>query len=105
MDLGAILADMPYDLRDIMRIVKAGQVRIEFEHRGLEPMLRTHEQLVDRLVFALILASLIIGSSLVVLSRIPPKFHDIPVIGLAGFVAAAVLGFGLLAAIMVGKRR
>jgi ubiquinone biosynthesis protein len=105
MDLGAILADMPYDLREIMRIVKAGQTRIEFEHRGLEPMLRTHEQLVDRLVFALILASLIIGSSLVVLSRIPPKFHDIPVIGLAGFVAAAVLGFGLLAAIMVGKRR
>lgn len=104
LDLGAIVRNLPYDLRDVMRLVKAGRVRIEFEHRGLEPMLRTHEQLVDRLAFTVILASLIIGSSLVVLSRIPPRFHDIPVIGIVGFVVAAIMGFGLLLSIMVRKK-
>ncbi len=104
LDLGAILADIPHDLRDIMRIAKAGRTRIEFEHRGLEPMLNTHERLVDRLVFGLILSSLIIGSSLVVLSRVPPLFHDIPVIGIVGFVVAAVMGFGLLVSILARKR-
>jgi len=104
LDLGAIVRNLPYDLRDVMRLVKAGRVRIEFEHRGLEPMLRTHEQLVDRLAFTVILASLIIGSSLVVLSRIPPSFHDIPVIGIVGFVVAAIMGFGLLLSIMLRRK-
>ena len=72
MDIGSILRDIPYDLHDIMRLVKAGRTRIEFEHRGLEPMLRTHDVLVDRLAVAVILSSLVIGSSLVVLSKFLP---------------------------------
>jgi ubiquinone biosynthesis protein len=102
--LGHILRDMPYDVKDIMSLVKAGRMRIEFEHRGLEPMLRTHDRLVNRIVFALILASLIVGSSLVVLSRIPPTFHGVPVIGVFGFIAAGLIGLWLLASILIGKK-
>jgi ubiquinone biosynthesis protein len=41
-----------------------------------------------------------IGSSLIVLAGIPPKWHDIPVIGLAEFVIAGVMGFWLLISIL-----
>ncbi|MBW1933361.1 MAG: AarF/ABC1/UbiB kinase family protein, partial [Deltaproteobacteria bacterium] len=53
-----------------------------------------------RLAFAIVLASLIIGSSLIVLSGIPPKWHGIPVIGLAGFIIAGVMGLWLLVSII-----
>jgi len=35
----------------------------------------------------------IVGSSLIALSDIPLKWHEIPVIGLDGFVIAGVMGF------------
>jgi hypothetical protein len=45
-------------------------------------------------------SNIMIGSSLIVLAGIPPKWHDIPVIGLAEFVIAGVMGFWLLISIL-----
>jgi len=43
-----------------------------------------------------ILASLVIGSSLIVLSDIPPKWHDLPVIRLVGYLITGIMSFWLL---------
>ena len=50
--------------------------------------------------FAIIIAALIIGSALIVISNMPPLFYGISVIGLSGFITAAVLGVWLLIAII-----
>jgi len=83
-------------VREILKQARKGKVKIEFEHRGLEPMMSTLDRVSNRLAFAIVLASLVIGSSLIVLSNIPPKWHDIPVIGLIGFLIAFLMGFWLL---------
>ncbi len=104
MDLVDLTKNLPYEVQEIMRMVKAGELRIQYEHRGLEPMLARHDQLVNRLVFAIVLAALIIGSSLVVHAGVPPVVYGIPVIGLVGFVMAAVIGFGLIFSMLRQKR-
>jgi ubiquinone biosynthesis protein len=58
------------------------------------------ERTSNRLAFAVVLSSLIIGSSVIVHAGIPPKWNGIPVIGLAGFIVAAVMGFWLLISII-----
>ncbi|MBW1732340.1 MAG: hypothetical protein JRJ75_15915 [Deltaproteobacteria bacterium] len=68
-----------------MKQARQGKVKLEFEHRGLEPMLTTHDRISNRIAFSIVLASLVIGSSLIVLADIPPKWYGIPVIGLAVF--------------------
>ena len=73
---------------------------MDIEHKGLTPMLNTHEQISNRIVFAIVLASIVIGSSLIVLSKIPPLWNDIPVIGVVGFITAGLLGFWLLISIL-----
>ena len=103
LDLTPMLKEFPAQARDILGLIKRGKLRIEFQHQGLEPILKTHERMMTRLVFALVLASLIIGSSLVVLSGIPPKWYGIPVIGVAGFLSAAFVGFWLLVSIILRK--
>ncbi|MEO7427325.1 MAG: AarF/ABC1/UbiB kinase family protein [Fibrobacteria bacterium] len=103
LDLTPMLKEFPAQARDILGLIKRGKLRIEFQHQGLEPVLKTHERMMTRLVFALVLASLIIGSSLVVLSGIPPKWYGIPVIGVAGFLSAAFVGFWLLVSIILRK--
>lgn len=103
-DFIRLLRDLPSETRELLQIVKAGQVKIEFEHRGLDPITKKLDQMVNRLVFGLVLASLIIGSSIVIYSDIPPKFHGFPLIGLAGFLAAGIMGFGLLISILRHER-
>jgi ubiquinone biosynthesis protein len=103
MDLTPMLKEFPAQARDILGLIKRGKLRIEFQHQGLEPILKTHERMMTRMVFALVLASLIIGSSLVVLSGIPPKWYGIPLIGVAGFLSAAFVGFWLLVSILLRK--
>jgi len=100
LDLASILKDLPFELKDAMRLVKTGDLRIQFEHHGLEPMISKHDQLVNRLVFALVLASLIIGSSIVIHSGIPPLIFGMPSIGIVGFLLAGLIGFGLLFSIL-----
>lgn len=99
-ELFFLFRDLPSETRDIIQLVKNGKVRIEFVHRGLDPVLRKFDQLVNRMVFGLVLASLIIGSSIVVLSNIPPKIYGLPVIGIGGFLAAGLMGFWLLISIL-----
>ena len=92
--------EIPGEVRSILKQAREGKMKIEFRHSGLEPLLNTYNRGANRLVFAIVLAALIVGSSLVVLSGIPPRWHDIPLIGLAGFILAGVIGFSLLVSIL-----
>lgn len=95
-DLLYLARDVPGELREILRLARTGKAKIAFEHRGLEPVLSTLDRIVNRLAFSMVLASLVIGSSLIVLSDLPPRWHDIPIIGLAGFLVAVLMGGWLL---------
>ena len=95
--------EIPGEVRSILKQAREGKMKIEFGHSGLEPLLNTHNRSTNRLVFAIVLASLIVGSSLVVLSGIPPRWHDIPLVGLLGFILAGFIGFSLLISILRRK--
>jgi ubiquinone biosynthesis protein len=99
-EFGQLMRDLPFDVREIIGKIKSGKIKMDIEHKGLDPMLGTHERISNRISFAIVLASMIIGSSLIVLSKIPPMWNDIPVIGLVGFLAAGILGFWLLISIL-----
>lgn len=91
-----LIKDIPEELREILMQARKGKIKMEFQHRGLEPVLSTLDRASNRLAFAIVLASLVIGSSLIVLSDIPPKWNDIPIIGIVGFLIAGIMGFWLL---------
>ena len=63
-------------------------------------MLSTHDQVSNRISFSIIIAALIIGSALIVISKTPPFFYGISIIGIFGFLAAAIMGIWLIIAIM-----
>lgn len=99
-DLLHVAGEIPSGLRDLLRQSKRGRLRIGFEHRGLEDMIHSHERIANRVSFAIVVAALIVGSSLIVHSKLPPTWNDIPIIGLVGFLVAGVMGFTLLIAII-----
>ena len=95
-----LFRDLPGEARSILKQLRQGRMKLELEHRGLRPMERSLDRVSNRISFAIVLAAQIIGSSLVVLSDIPPRWHGIPVIGLAGFLVAGIMGFWLLISII-----
>ena len=103
-DYYRLIQKVPGDISDLLKKAREGNLKIIFDHHGLEPMLNTHDRISNRLSFAIVLASLIIGSSLIALSDIPPKWHDIPIIGIGGFIVAGIVGFGLLVSILRKRR-
>jgi len=94
-----LFQEFPQEIRTVFSLLKTGEMKIKFEHKGLEPFIGKQDQVSNRLAFAIIAAALIIGSALIVLSQTPPLVFGIPVIGLAGFLVAAFMGLWLLIAI------
>ena len=92
--------DFPKDLLEITRTLRQKKLTINLELKGLETMLSTHDQISNRISFSIIIAALIIGSALIVRSNTPPLFYGISMIGIIGFIAAAVMGIWLLVAIL-----
>lgn len=103
-ELLRLFKEIPGELREVLKNVIQGKLKIEIEHHGLDRTLSRLDLISDRIASAIVLASLIIGSSIIILSKTPPKWHDMPVIGLAGFLIAAIMGFWLLTSILRSGR-
>ena len=99
-----LLRDAPEELRLILHQLRRGQMRIEFEHRGIRQLAPDLHRFANRIAFAIVLASLVIGSSLIVLSGIPPRWHNIPLLGLLGFLIAGIMGLRLTFSMLQGTR-
>jgi ubiquinone biosynthesis protein len=95
-----LLKEVPGELRQVLRNIKQGKLRIEIDYRGVDWTIFKLGRIADRIASAIVLASLIIGSSVVTLSGIPPKWRDIPLIGVVGFLVAGIMGFWLLGSIL-----
>jgi ubiquinone biosynthesis protein len=94
------LTDFPKDLLELSRSLRQKKLSFTLVLKDLDKMLSTHDQISNRISFAIIIAALIIGSALIVISNMPPLFYGISVIGLIGFLAAGFLGIWLLVAII-----
>lgn len=58
---------------------------------------------INRLVYAVIIAALSIGSALLVMADMPPKINGIPLLGAIGFTLSAILGIFIIISIYRNK--
>ena len=94
------LHQFPKDLLELTSLIRQEKLTLRIEHKGLETMLATHDQISNRISFSIVIAALIIGSALIVISKTPPLVYGISLIGIIGFFAAAIMGIWLLVAIL-----
>jgi ubiquinone biosynthesis protein len=99
-ELGEAARELPSELRRIVSQIKTGQARINFHHEGLEPATNALERSTNRLSFAIVVAALIIGSSLIIHSKVPPLWGDVSAVGIVGYLLAGLMGFWLLISIL-----
>lgn len=95
---------LPKDIKEFINKVNRNKFKIDLEHRGLERLINDLDKSSNRISFSLVIASLIIGSSLIMQSDNGPMLFGFPVLGLLGYCVAGFLGFGLAIAILRSGR-
>ncbi|HRJ71232.1 MAG TPA: AarF/ABC1/UbiB kinase family protein [Terrimicrobiaceae bacterium] len=84
------LEDFPHDFRNLYQRVKHGKISIPLEHKidpeGFEPLRKTLDSIANRLTNAILTASVLICSSILILSGLPPKLGSVPILGLIGLI-------------------
>jgi len=86
----------PNDFYDIVKKIKNGKLKIEFEHVGLEEFEDSIKMASHRLSLAIIIASILIGSSMLLSSHIPPLFYNVSLFGIIGYLFAFILAIILI---------
>ncbi|MEA3330480.1 MAG: AarF/UbiB family protein [Campylobacterota bacterium] len=94
----------PSDLKDIFNQMKKGKFKVELEHVGLQKIEESIEKSFNRLTVSIIIASTLIGSSLLLHAKTPPLIYGVPLFGIAGFSVASVMGLVLAYSIYKGGK-
>jgi len=98
-DINELVDTLPDDINTILKKIKEGKLVIVHEHKGLKELQEASSKAVNRLVFAIIIAALSIGSSILVIAKMPPLINGIPLLGAIGFVLSGLLGFYIVISI------
>ena len=100
----ALGKSLPKDIKEFINRINRNKFKIDLEHRGLERLINDLDKSTNRISFSLIIASLVIGSSLIMQTDKGPMLFGFPVLGLLGYCVAGFLGFGLAIAILRSGR-
>jgi ubiquinone biosynthesis protein len=89
------LEEFPHDFRTLYQRVKRGDVSFPLEHKidpeGFEPLRRTMDSIANRLTNAILTASVLICSSILLLANVPPHIGGISIFGFGGLIAGALM--------------
>jgi ubiquinone biosynthesis protein len=103
-DLYDLLKNAPRETELLLRKIKRGQFAIELQDRGLQNLMLEVDRASNRIAFSLIIAALIVGSSLILNFQTGPQLFGFPLFGMLGFVFAGILGVWLVIAILRSGR-
>ena len=96
-NLARIATDLPYQVHDTLEQIRDGQIEVGFVHKGLDEFMGKLDVAFNRLVIALVVASGLIGSSMLgIFAETGPQLLGIHVLAVIGFVVSGLLGVWLL---------
>ena len=90
----------PAEARQFASKLNKGKARLGLEIRGLDRLTIELDRSTNRLAFALVIAAIIVGSSLILTLDVGIKIYGLPLLGLVGFLFAGILGAGLVISIL-----
>ena len=100
-EVETLVEKLPGQISSLMELVQSGKLDVHLSHRGLSPS-------INRLVLGLLTSSLLLGSSILMASNVPPLLFinggpfglkNLSMIGLGGFLLSLIVTIRILLAI------
>lgn len=96
--------NLPRDLKEIVNRINRNKFKIDLEHRGLDKFTTDFDRSINRLSSSMILAALIIGSSIIMQTDKGPQLLGFPMLAFLGYTVAGLIGLWLVYAIIRSGR-
>jgi len=104
MNLYDLVQDFPARLQALFRKVDKGDLTFTFKHTGLSALNTTLERISNRVTFGIIIAALIVGSSMIITTGVKPLLFGFPALGVVGYLVSGILGIWLIINILRKKK-
>lgn len=102
--LGSAASGVPAALQRLVQQLQHDELRLRVQAEGLQDLARHLDRAGNRLSFSLIIAAIVIGSSIIMSFHTGPHYQGIPLLGLLGYLIAGVLGLAWAIAILRSGR-
>ena len=99
-DLRDLLVTFPFELKRIIQKLGRGRLSFAFQHKGLDKLILELDRSSNRISFSLVIAAIIVGSSLIMRLETKYALFGYPLLGILGYIFAGVLGVWLVIAIL-----
>jgi ubiquinone biosynthesis protein len=103
-DLFDLVHDLPARLKAFFWKVDKGDLTLTFKHTGLSSLNNTLERISNRVTFGMIIAALIVGSSMIITTGVKPLLFGFPALGVIGYLVSGLLGLGLIFTILKKRK-
>jgi ubiquinone biosynthesis protein len=100
MNLYDLVQDFPAKVLALFRKMDRGDLTFTFKHTGLTGLNTTLERISNRVTFGIILAAMIVGSSMIITTGVKPLLFGFPALGVVGYLVSGVLGLWLIVNIL-----
>jgi len=102
-DVGQLAKHGPFQVRRLLRAALEGDLSLNLKSVDFERIAVSLDRSSSRMSISVIIAALIIGSSILTFARSGEGLASMPMIGLAGFALAGLLGFYIIFSVLRGK--
>lgn len=102
--LANLIKNLPKDLKELLNRINRNKFKIDLEHRGLDRFIQELDKSINRLSSSLIIAALIVGSSIIMQTDKGPLLLGFPVFAFLGYTIAGFIGLWWVIAILRSGR-
>ncbi|MCM2358891.1 MAG: 2-polyprenylphenol 6-hydroxylase [Geobacteraceae bacterium] len=102
--LAHLIKNLPKDFKEILNRINRNKFKIDLEHRGLDRFIQELDKSINRLSSSLIIAALIVGSSIVMQIDRGPRLLGFPIFAFLGYTVAGFIGLWWVIAILRSGR-
>lgn len=103
-EITALAFGAPRQFRLLLRKALKDELNLKITHLGLERLIRDIDRSANRVSFSIIIGAIILGSSILTLTRVGGEVFDMPLFGAIGFFVAFIMAIGLLISIIRSGR-
>jgi ubiquinone biosynthesis protein len=103
-EISDILIDTPKQINKLLKKTLRDEISFKIDPIGMEKLIKDIDRSSNRIAFSLVVASIIVGSSMLIQSDIGGTIFGLPTIGAIGFLVAFMLGLRLLISIIRSGR-
>ena len=103
-EMMSLIAGLPHDLSRLLRAARRGRLEIHIDVTNLRHVGNQLDNAANRMVIGIVVAALIVGSSIVMTVPGGPRLFGLPALGMFGFISAVIGGVWLMLSIWKSSR-